>query len=60
MLDHPYTKDLMAFSVNRVYYDAYRSAARMTRLLGRPEREARDYEAAARAEGRDPQVPVGA
>lgn len=49
VLDHHYTKDMMALSTNCVYYNAYRCAAQMAQRLGRPAPEVRDYGAAADA-----------
>jgi len=49
VLDHPYTRDMMALSTNCVYYNAYRCAAQMAQRLGRPASEARDYGASADA-----------
>lgn len=49
VLDHHYTKDMMALSTNCVYYNAYRCAAQMAQRLGRPTPEVRDYNTAADA-----------
>ena len=49
VLDHPYTRELMALSTNCVYYNAYRCASRMAAELGRPAAEARDYDRQANA-----------
>ena len=49
VLDHHYTKDLMALSTNCVYYNAYRCAAQMAQQLGRPAPEVQGYNADAAA-----------
>lgn len=49
VLDHRYTKELMALSTNSVYYGAYRSAAQMAQQLGRPPREIEGWNRAANA-----------
>ena len=49
VLDHRYTKEMMALSTNCTYYNAYKCAALMARQLGHPAREASDYEKAAAA-----------
>jgi glycogen debranching enzyme len=49
VLDHHYTKDLMALSTNCIYYSAYRCAAMMAQELGRPRDEAANFNRAADA-----------
>ena len=49
VLDHKYSKDIMALSTNCVYYSGYRNAAKMAEQLGRPAVEIKAYNDAADA-----------
>ena len=49
VLDHHFSKDLMALSTNCVYYAGYRNAANMAAHLGRPASEIKSYNDAADA-----------
>lgn len=49
VLDHHYAPQLMVLSTNCVYYNAYKSAAKMAAALGRPASEAKDYAQSAAA-----------
>lgn len=49
VLDHRYTKELMALSTNCAYYAAYHNAALMAQALGRPASQAKNFNDAAQA-----------